>query len=114
MLPRSLCVGNAAQTLHPVAGQGFNLGLRDAWELAQSAREAREPGSEGFIAAYRRTRALDRRASIRFTDSLVGLFSNSNPLLEFGRGAGLLALDLLPVARRFAARRMIYGARALP
>ena len=112
--PRSLAVGNAAQTLHPVAGQGFNLGLRDAWELAQFAHDARDPGSERFIAAYRRARSLDRRAGIRFTDSLVGLFSNSDPLLKLGRGAGLLALDLLPFARRFVARRMIYGARGLP
>ncbi len=112
--PHSLAVGNAAQTLHPVAGQGFNLGLRDAWELARLARETREPGSDSFIDAYRRARALDRRAGIRFTDGLVGLFSNSDALLRFGRGAGLLALDLLPFARRFVARRMIYGARALP
>lgn len=113
-LPHSLAVGNAAQTLHPVAGQGFNLGLRDAWELARLARDTREPGSESFIESYRRARALDRRAGIRFTDGLVGLFSNSDPLLKLGRGAGLLALDLLPPARRFIARRMIYGARALP
>ena len=112
--PHSVSVGNAAQTLHPVAGQGFNLGLRDAWELARLARDSREPGSDSFCARYRRTRALDRRAGIQFTDSLVGLFSNSNPLLRIGRGAGLLALDLLPLARRFVARRMIYGARALP
>jgi 2-octaprenyl-6-methoxyphenol hydroxylase len=112
--PHSLSIGNAAQTLHPVAGQGFNLGLRDAWELARLARDAREPGSDSFCAHYRRARALDRRAGIRFTDSLVSLFSNSNPLLGLGRGAGLLALDLLPFARRFVARRMIYGARALP
>jgi 2-octaprenyl-6-methoxyphenol hydroxylase len=112
--PRSLSVGNAAQTLHPVAGQGFNLGLRDAWELARLARDEREPGSADFCARYRRTRSSDRRAGIQFTDSLVGLFSNANPLLQFGRGAGLLALDLIPFARRFVARRMIYGARALP
>ena len=112
--PHSLAVGNAAQTLHPVAGQGFNLGLRDAWELALLAREAHEPGSDSFIDAYRRARTLDRRAGIRFTDSLVGLFSNSDALLGLGRGAGLLALDLLPFARRFIARRMIYGARGLP
>src|SRR5450759_3969172 len=112
--PHCLSVGNAAQTLHPVAGQGFNLGLRDAWELARLARDARDPGSDSFCAHYRRARALDRRAGIQFTDSLVGLFSNSDPLLKLGRGAGLLALDLLPFARRFVARRMIYGARALP
>jgi 2-octaprenyl-6-methoxyphenol hydroxylase len=112
--PHCLSVGNAAQTLHPVAGQGFNLGLRDAWELACLARDTREPGSDSFCARYRHARAPDRRAGIRFTDSLVGLFSNSNPLLRFGRGAGLLSLDLLPFARRFVARRMIYGARGLP
>ncbi len=112
--PRSLAVGNAAQTLHPVAGQGFNLGLRDAWELARLARDAREPGSDSFIGAYRRARSLDRRAGIRFTDSLIGLFSNSDALFRLGRGAGLLALDLAPVARRFIARRMIYGANGLP
>jgi len=112
--PHSLSVGNAAQTLHPVAGQGFNLGLRDAWELARLARDASDLGDDAFCARYRRTRSFDRRAGIQFTDSLVGLFSNTNPLLEFGRGAGLLALDLAPFARRFVARRMIYGARALP
>ncbi len=112
--PHCVSVGNAAQTLHPVAGQGFNLGLRDAWELALLARETREPGSDSFCARYRRARSLYRRAGIRFTDGLVGLFSNSNPLLRVGRGAGLLTLDVLPFARRFVARRMIYGARGLP
>ncbi len=113
-LPRSVSVGNAAQTLHPVTGQGFNLGLRDAWELARLARDADELGSDDFLRSYRRARTLDRRAGIGFTDTLVGLFSNANPLLRIGRGAGLLALDLLPAARQFVARRMIYGARALP
>ncbi len=112
--PHVLSVGNAAQTLHPVAGQGFNLGLRDAWELARLARDNAEIGSNRFSRAFRRARSLDRRAGIRFTDGLVGLFSNSNPLLRAGRGAGLLALDLAPFAREFVARRMIYGARALP
>lgn len=111
---KSLAIGNAAQTLHPVAGQGFNLGLRDAWELGRMARDTPDPGSDGFCARFRRARALDRRAGIQFTDGLVGLFSNASPLLRFGRGAGLLALDLAPFARRFIARRMIYGARALP
>ncbi|MFH1604918.1 MAG: FAD-dependent monooxygenase [Pseudomonadota bacterium] len=112
---RALSVGNAAQTLHPVAGQGFNLGLRDAWELGRLAREATtDLGGDDFLAGYRRARALDRRAGVQFTDGLVRLFSNSNQLLKFGRGAGLLVLDLLPLAREFIARRMIYGARALP
>ncbi len=113
--PRTLSIGNAAQTLHPVAGQGFNLGLRDAWELGSFARgSTTDLGSDRFLAGYRRARALDRRAGIEFTDGLVRLFSNSNPLLKFGRGVGLLVLDLAPLAREFIARRMIYGARALP
>ncbi len=113
--PRALSIGNAAQTLHPVAGQGFNLGLRDAWELGRLARDSTSDlGSDGFLSGYRRARALDRCAGIQFTDALVRLFSNSNQLLKFGRGTGLLALDLAPLARKFIARRMIYGARALP
>jgi 2-octaprenyl-6-methoxyphenol hydroxylase len=115
---RTVAIGNAAQTLHPVAGQGLNLGLRDAWELARLAREAtdaaHELGSAGFLTRYRRVRGLDRSAGIHLTDMLVSVFSNADPLLRLGRGAGLLALDLLPSARGFLARRMIYGARALP
>ena len=111
---RCINIGNAAQTLHPVAGQGFNLGLRDAWELARLARDANDLSSHDFQSRYRRARALDRYAGIHLTDMLVRVFSNSDPLLGIGRGAGLLALDLLPGARGFLARRMIYGARALP
>jgi 2-octaprenyl-6-methoxyphenol hydroxylase len=114
--PRVLAIGNAAQTLHPVAGQGLNLGLRDAWELAQMlldvARE--EIGASRFLARYARRRSLDRYAGIGFTDFLVRTFSNSLAPLALARGAGLTALDALPTARRFLARRMIFGARALP
>ncbi len=113
---RVLAIGNAAQTLHPVAGQGLNLGLRDAWELAQmlldSAKE--EIGASRFLARYARSRSFDRYAGIGFTDFLVRLFSNSLAPLALARGAGLAALDALPPARRFLARRMIFGARALP
>jgi len=113
---RVVAIGNAAQTLHPVAGQGLNLGLRDAWELAQmlldTAKE--EIGASRFLARYARRRCGDRYAGIGFTDFLVRIFSNSLPPLALARGAGLAALDALPPARRFLARRMIYGARALP
>lgn len=114
--PRVLAVGNAAQTLHPVAGQGFNLGLRDAWELAHMLLDAArtEIGASGFVARYLRRRRFDRYAGIGFTDSLVRIFSNSLPPLAAARGAGLAMLDALPSARRFLARRMIFGARALP
>lgn len=110
--PHLLLLGNAAQTLHPVAGQGFNLGLRDAWELAQIilASAPDELGSDAMLANYRATRRVDREAGIRFTDSLVRLFSNDMPLLSGARGAALTALDCLPFAKTFVARRMMFGA----
>ena len=114
--PRVLAVGNAAQALHPVAGQGFNLGLRDAWELARMLLDASEEevGTPRFLASYERSRRLDRYAGIGFTDFLVRVFSNSLPPLALARGAGLAMLDVLPPARNFLVRRMIFGARALP
>ena len=114
--PRVLAIGNAAQTLHPVAGQGLNLGLRDAWELAQMLLDvARDQvGAQGFLDRYARSRSLDRYAGMGFTDFLVRIFSNSVAPLALARGAGLALLDVLPPARHFLARRMIFGARALP
>lgn len=114
--PRVLAIGNAAQTLHPVAGQGLNLGLRDAWELAQMLLDAsrEEIGAQRFLARFLRARGFDRHAGIAFTDFLVRIFSNSFPPLALARGAGLAMLDVVPPARGFLARRMIYGARALP
>lgn len=112
---RTAWLGNAAQTLHPVAGQGFNLALRDVWALAEAIRRhPGDPGSEAVLAAYQRARALDRRGTITFTDTLVRLFSNDVPPLRHLRGAGLLALDMLPPLRSFVARRMMFGARAWP
>jgi 2-octaprenyl-6-methoxyphenol hydroxylase len=108
---RQVWIGNAAQTLHPVAGQGFNLALRDIHELARCLADAPDPGAAEVLAHYARTRRVDRYAAMGFTDVLVHLFSNNNPLLKHARGAGLLALDLLPSARSFIARRMMYGAR---
>jgi 2-octaprenyl-6-methoxyphenol hydroxylase len=114
--PRVLAIGNAAQTLHPVAGQGLNLGLRDAWELARMLLDVtkEEVGAPRFLARFARSRGLDRYAGIGFTDFLVRMFSNSMPPLALARGAGLAMLDMLPPARHFLARRMIFGARALP
>jgi 2-octaprenyl-6-methoxyphenol hydroxylase len=111
-LPHAILVGNAAQTLHPVAGQGFNMGLRDAWELAQLLlRTAPEAlGSEAMLAEYRAIRRLDRGAGVRFTDSLVRLFSNDLPFVRNGRAAALSALDCLAPAKQFVARRMMFGA----
>ncbi len=111
---RTVWLGNAAQTLHPVAGQGFNLGLRDVWELAQTLRGCTDPGSTEVLTRHARNRRADRWGTAGFTDGLVRLFSNDNSLLGHARGAGLLALDMLPPLRHFVAKRMIFGARAWP
>jgi len=107
---RAVYIGNAAQTLHPVAGQGLNLGLRDAWDLAQIMREARDPGDAAVLARFAARRRLDAGAAIRVTDLLAQAFLRSNPFM----GAALTALDIFPAPRRFFARRMIFGPSALP
>lgn len=111
-MQHTVLLGNAAQTMHPVAGQGFNMGLRDAWELAQHILDAKpeELGTEAMLAGYRRSRRLDREAGIRFTDGLVNLFSNDLPLVGSARAAMLSALDCLPFAKSFVAKRMMFGA----
>jgi 2-octaprenyl-6-methoxyphenol hydroxylase len=111
---RQVWLGNTAQTLHPVSGQGFNLGLRDAWELAETLLDTApgDPGQAAPLAAYALRRQPDRLGSAVFTDGIVRLFSNDIPPLRALRGLGLLALDLAPPLRHFVARRMIWGARA--
>lgn len=111
-MPHTVLLGNAAQTMHPVAGQGFNMGLRDAWELAREILDAKpeELGTDAMLAAYRSDRRTDREAGIRFTDGLVRLFSNDLPLVSAGRAVALTALDCLPFAKKFVAKRMMFGA----
>jgi 2-octaprenyl-6-methoxyphenol hydroxylase len=108
---RVLLLGNAAQTLHPVAGQGLNLGLRDAFELAR-ALEAEPDALSGrtFVERFRSRRRLDRGGSILLTDGLVRVFSNAFPGLSWLRGCGLTALDCLPPAKRVFMGRMLFGA----
>jgi 2-octaprenyl-6-methoxyphenol hydroxylase len=110
--PRCVLIGNAAQTLHPVAGQGFNLGLRDAFELARliAVRGASDPGGQELLNAFFAQRHFDRTATILFTDSLIRLFSKDIPFLMPARGLGLAALATIPGAGKFVARRMIFGA----
>jgi 2-octaprenyl-6-methoxyphenol hydroxylase len=110
--PHTALIGNAAQTLHPVAGQGFNMGIRDAWELAQVILDSAPEniGSAAMCAAYRKSRRFDRNAGIRFTDGLVRLFSNDLPLLGHMRSVALTLLDCIPPAKKFVARRMMFGA----
>ncbi|MDT3736743.1 MAG: FAD-dependent monooxygenase [Denitratisoma sp.] len=109
---RAVWLGNAAQTLHPVAGQGFNLALRDVMQLARLLQESpSDCGNPELLSRHAAARQLDRRGAIGFTDGLVRLFGLRGAISGHARGAGLLALDLLPTARRFLARRMMYGAR---
>jgi 2-octaprenyl-6-methoxyphenol hydroxylase len=110
-LPHTVLIGNAAQTLHPVAGQGFNMGLRDAWELAQEILDnsPESLGSDAMLSHYAQARNFDRSAGIRFTDSLVKLFSNDLPLLGAARAASLSLLDCLPGMKKFVAKRMMFG-----
>lgn len=110
--PHLAVIGNAAQTLHPVAGQGFNLGLRDAWELALTLRHtAREDiGDAAMLAQYHARRRIDTGGGIFFTDFLVRAFSNELPGLGAARGAGLVLVELSLPAKRFVARKMSFGA----
>ena len=111
-LQHTVLIGNAAQTLHPVAGQGFNLGLRDAWELAAHALACREvPGSRSWMDQYLARRKTDRSLGVGFTHTLVQLFSNDTPLLRTVRGAGLAALGGFPPFKNFLVKRMTFGAR---
>jgi 2-octaprenyl-6-methoxyphenol hydroxylase len=111
---RIVHLGNAAQTLHPVAGQGFNLGLRDAWELAQALRSTPlpDPGAAQTLRRYRDARRSDRFATVAATHALVRLFSNDFFALGALRGAGMTLLGCVAPARDVLARRMIFGARA--
>jgi len=111
---RAVYIGNAAQTLHPVAGQGLNLGLRDAWDLSRVFLESNDPGDPRVLSRYAAARRLDAGAAIRLTDALAKIFLGSNRFSGAARGIGFAALDLLPAPRRFFARRMIYGPSALP
>jgi len=111
-LDHTVLIGNAAQTLHPVAGQGFNLGLRDAWELAEHALTGSAlPGSSAWLRAYLARRDMDRGATIGITHTLVQLFSNDLLPLRIVRGAGLTLLGGLPPLKNFLVRRMTFGSR---
>jgi 2-octaprenyl-6-methoxyphenol hydroxylase len=102
---RTVLIGNAAQTLHPVAGQGFNLGLRDAAVLAETlAGAGGDPGSKEVLASFAAQRASDRRGVVGFTDGLVKLFGDRRRPVALARDAGLLLFDLIPPAKSALAR----------
>ncbi len=109
--PRSVLVGNAAQTVHPLGAQGFNLGLRDALTLAELLREAvaanADPGSAGLLARHAERRGADREATASFSDDLVRLTASDALPLKLARSLGFHALDrIAPLKRRFALRGM--------
>ncbi len=112
---RTVLIGNAAQTLHPVAGQGFNLGLRDAFELAQeilsSSFHSHALGSRLMLTRYQKRRQFDSAAGRLFTDSLIKLFAHELSIVRNMSGLSLSVLDCIPPMKRFVARRMIFGAR---
>lgn len=104
-------IGNAAQTMHPVAGQGFNVGLRDAWELAEIIAQTPPQawGSEAMLQRYQQRRKADTRGGILFTDFLVKVFSNALPGLSGLRAGGLGLLDVLKPAKAHIVDKMSFG-----
>jgi 2-octaprenyl-6-methoxyphenol hydroxylase len=103
---RAVLIGNAAQALHPVAGQGFNLGLRDAAMLAEVlvGSVSGDAGSPELLERFERWRSGDRGGVIRFTDGLIKLFGDTRPGMSLARNFGLLLFDLSPPAKSALAR----------
>ncbi|MBY7948991.1 2-octaprenyl-6-methoxyphenyl hydroxylase [Vibrio fluvialis] len=104
---RFAIVGNAAQTLHPIAGQGFNLGIRDVATLAEELTHGDEIGGYAQLNRFRKRREVDREATIALTSTLVHLFSNDWLTLRIGRNLGLAAMDNLPVLKTPLLRRTL-------
>jgi 2-octaprenyl-6-methoxyphenol hydroxylase len=111
---RATLIGNAAQALHPIAAQGFNLGLRDAAVLAELIAAAEDPGAPSVLAEFAARRAADRRGMIAFTDTLVKLFGDRRPASIAARNLGLLLFDLSAPAKRALARLSVGFGGALP
>jgi len=113
---RTVLVGNAARTLHPVAGQGFNLALRDVTELARllhSEPGVEDPGCPALLEEFAARRRADQRSTTATTDLLVKTFGSTFAPLVVARSAGLVLMDLLPPLRHWFARRsMGLGARS--
>ncbi|MGH8195289.1 MAG: 2-octaprenyl-6-methoxyphenyl hydroxylase [Woeseiaceae bacterium] len=118
---RSVLVGNAAHGLHPVAAQGFNLGLRDVAclcdciaDVLRDGRDVSGIGEEGVLRSYSEWRRSDHRKVVFFTDGLVRLFGSSHPPLRVLRNVGMLGFDLVPGVRTLFARHTMGLAGRLP
>jgi len=108
--PHLVVIGNAAQTMHPVAGQGFNVGLRDAEVLAkQIAGTTTELGGQEMLSAYRASRQTDTKRGLIFTDFLVNIFSNDILGLPAVRSIGLGAFDIIQPIKRHLVSKMSFG-----
>jgi 2-octaprenyl-6-methoxyphenol hydroxylase len=117
---RAVLVGNAAHGLHPVAAQGFNLGMRDVAALSDCIADARasgdgfDPGSAELLERYANWRRSDQQKLVGFTDGLVRLFGSSSRPLRFLRDIGMLAFDLVPGVRSLFAKHTMGLAGRLP
>lgn len=115
---RAVIIGNAVHQLHPVAGQGFNLGLRDVMFLAERLikehKMGKDIGALDFLNAYARIRQKDHDRTILFTDQVVRIFSNNFLALAAARNAGLTLLDHIPAAKSLLARHAMGFAARLP
>ncbi len=115
---RAVVIGNAAHTIHPVSGQGFNLGLRDVAVLAEvlnnAVRNGDDIGAISVLGPYADWRRADTRATITFTDGLIRLFCNESLPLAFLRGVGMVAVDVFPSLKRSLLRRTMGLAGRVP
>ncbi|GAA76698.1 2-octaprenyl-6-methoxyphenol hydroxylase [Pseudoalteromonas sp. BSi20480] len=105
---RTVVIGNAAHAIHPIAGQGFNLGLRDVQVLSDLiANSSNELGSYAFTREYGQLRCQDIKTVMTLTDALVRLFSNSSRVLALGRSIGLFSMDLFPALKAPLAKQLM-------
>ena len=104
--PHLVVLGNAAHSLHPVAGQGYNLSLRDTLALAEHLIQSPEPlGDFATLQRYQQAQLGDQQLTVGFSDQTTRLFSTAQPLVAAGRTLGLVVLDLLPPAKHWFARQ---------
>ena len=97
---RVVLIGNAANSVHPVSAQGFNLGLRDAASLIECLQDQTDPGAGAVLETYARSRQADQEATVRYTDTLARAFTNPALLARFGAGFGLAAHAAVPALSR--------------